>query len=241
APLRDLLAERGAQPVELPAIEMREPDSWSAVDAAAERLSEFDFLLFTSANGVRRFMARLRAGGRDARDLKGIAIGAIGPGTAAELEKNGVRADFVPAEYRAEGLLEALNQRRLEGKAVLIPRAREARDLLPNVLRERGARVEVVETYRVVPPRYTPEDLEALLIPPPSVITFTSSSTAKNFAEFPISAQLRERLAGVKIASIGPVTSGTLRDLGMSVDIEANVSTIPGLVEAIERHFGFQI
>lgn len=238
ADLRDLLAERGAQPVELATIEMRDPDSWAALDGAIERLGEFNFLLFTSANGVRKFIARLRACGFDARHLHGVEIGAIGPGTAAELEKNGVRADILPEEYRAEGLLEALEGRDLTGKSVLVPRAGEARNLLPQALCERGARVEVIEAYRVVAPHYSPEDLEAALAPPPGVITFTSSSTAKNFAALPFPAALREQLALAKIASIGPITSETLRALGMSVDIEAQESTILGLVEAIEGYFG---
>lgn len=237
APLRDALAERGAEAVGIPSIEIRNPDSWETMDSAIGRLNEFDYLLVTSVNGVRNFLARLRACELDARALKGIEIGAIGPATAAEFARSGIRVDFVPEDYRAEGLLEVLGKRDLAGKSFLIPRARVARDLVPRALCDRGARVEVVPAYSVVPPEYRPEELEALLTPPPSVITFTSSSTATNFFQLPIPPQVRERLAAAKIASLGPITSATVRELGMKVDIEAEKSTIEGLVEAMEAHF----
>jgi uroporphyrinogen III methyltransferase / synthase len=238
ASICDALAERGAQPVELPMIEVRDPDSWEPLDDAIRRLTEFDYLLVTSVNGVRNFLARLAASGKkDVRDLKGIQIGAIGPATAAELARSGVRADFVPAEYRAEGLLSVLGQRELRGKAFFIPRARVARDLVPRVLAERGSRVEVVEAYRVEMPTLRPEEVHALLTPTPDVITFTSSSTASNFSRLQLSPHLRQKLASAKIASIGPVTSETLRALGMTVDIEGKESTLPGLLAAIESYF----
>ena len=237
ASLKDALAERGAQPVELPTIEVRDPDSWEALDHAIQRLEEFDYLLVTSVNGVRRFLSRLAGCGRDVRDLKGIQIGAIGPATAAEFGRSGVRVDFVPAEYRAEGLLAVLGQRDIPGRSFLIPRARVARDLVPRVLEERGSRVEVVEAYHVAMPSLRPEEVDGLLTPVPDVLTFTSSSTASNFTQLPLSPQLRKSLTSAKIASIGPVTSEALGTLGMKVDIEAKESTIAGLVAAIEAHF----
>ncbi|HEX5483569.1 MAG TPA: uroporphyrinogen-III synthase, partial [Terriglobia bacterium] len=237
AVLRQALAERGAQAVEIPTIELRNPDSWEPLDSAIRRLEEFDFLLVTSANGVRKFLVRLGACGRDVRDLKGIEIGAIGPATAAEFERTGVRVDFVPGDYRAEGLVESLEGRELKGKSFLIPRARVARDLVPRTLEERGARVEVVEAYYAAAPEYATEDLDALLIPPPDVVTFTSSSTAANFNNLPFSEKTRAALASAKIVSIGPITSETLRSLGTRVDIEAKESTIPGMVAALEEFF----
>ncbi|MGH9451192.1 MAG: uroporphyrinogen-III C-methyltransferase [Terriglobia bacterium] len=237
APLSDMLIERGAQPVEIPTIELHDPPSWEPADAAIRRIEQFDCLLVTSANGVRKFMARVAAAGRDARCLKGVEIGAIGPATAAEFSHYGVRVDFTALEYRAEGLLDALADRDVSRKSFLIPRARVARDLVPRVLRERGARVEVVEAYYAAAPDYRPDDLEALLTPTPHVITFTSSSTAKNFRRLPIPPGLHPKLQNVRIASIGSVTSETLRGLGMKVDIEAVESTIPGLVEAMEDYF----
>jgi uroporphyrinogen III methyltransferase / synthase len=240
ASLREALAERGAEAVEMPMIEIRNPDSWEPLDSAIRRLADFDYLLVTSVNGVRNFMGRLTASGRDVRELKGIEIGAIGPATAAELACSGVRADFVPLEYRAEGLLEVLGERDLKGKAFLIPRARVARDVVPRVLGERGARVEVVEAYQVEMPSFQPEEVHGLLTPVPDVITFTSSSTATNFSRLQLNPQLRQKLNSAKTASIGPVTSQTLRALGMTVDIEAKESTVSGLISAIESYFGVE-
>jgi uroporphyrinogen III methyltransferase/synthase len=237
APLRDALLERGAVAIDIPTIELRQPDSWESLDRAIRRLEEFDYLLVTSANGVHRFLERLSLCGRDVRDLKGIQIGAIGPATAAEFAASGVRVDFIPTEYRAEGLVTVLGERDLKGKSILIPRARVARDLVPRVLAERGARVEVVEAYQVGIPAYRPEELDALLKPPPDLVTFTSSSTAINFSKLPISPHVRQKLASAKIASIGPVTSETVRSLGMEVSVEAQESTVPGLLAAIEAYF----
>lgn len=238
--LRQMLVERGAQAVDLPCIEIRDPDSWGPLDGAIRRLGEFDFLLLTSVNGVEKFMGRLEACGLDARGLKGITAGAIGPATAAGLARHGIRADFVPAEYRAEGLIEELEKHELRGKRFLIPRARVARDLVPSALQEKGARVEVVEAYWAAPPVYRPDELEALLYPAPHVITFTSSSTATNFFSLPIPGEARQSLAGALIASIGPVTSATLVKLGLKVDIEAAESTVEGLVAALEKYFQTQ-
>jgi uroporphyrinogen III methyltransferase/synthase len=235
--LREALVELGAEVIELPTIEIRDPASWESFDGAIRRLEEFHYLLVTSANGARSFLARLRACGRDVRDLKGLTIGAIGPATAAEFAKTGIRVDFIPAEYRAEGLLEALAGHDLRGKSFLIPRAKVARDLVPRVLTERGARVEVVEAYETVTPEFPAEELERLLSPPPDVITFTSSSTATNFAKLFGDRPLKEVLRGTTVASIGPITSETIRKLGLEVTVETKESTIPGLVEAVKEYF----
>ena len=235
--LREELAALGAEVIEIPTIEIRPPDSWEPLDAAIRRLEEFHYLLVTSANGVRNFLARLAASGRDVRALKGLTIGAIGPATAAEFARTGVKVDLLPTEYVAEGLLAALGDRDLRGKAFLIPRARVARDLVPRVLEERGARVEVVEAYQTVMPEISPEELARLLTPPPDAITFTSSSTATNFAKLLGENRLAETLRGAAIASIGPITSQTLRKLGLTVTLEAQESTMAGLVQAIRDHF----
>jgi len=235
--LREKLAALGAEVIEIPTIEIRPPDSWEPLDAAIRRLEKFDYLLATSANGVRNFLARLAACGRDVRDLKGLTIGAIGPVTAAELAGAGVKVDLLPSEYVAEGLLAALGDCDLRGKAFLIPRARAARDLVPRVLKERGARVEVVEAYQTVAPDISAEELARLLTPPPDVITFTSSSTATNFAKLVGEDRLGQTLHGVVIASIGPVTSETLRKLGLTVTLEAHESTMAGLAKALQEYF----
>ena len=235
--LCEALQELGAETVTIPTIEIRDPESWEPLDRAIRRLEEFDYLLVTSVNSVRNFLVRLTARGRDVRDLKGLTIGAIGPSTAAEFTRTGIKVDFIPREYHAEGLLEALADRDLNGKAFLIPCAKLARDLVPRVLAERGARVQVVEAYQTVTPQFRPGELQGMLNPAPHAITFTSSSTVNHFAKLLGNRPIAEVLAGVVIASIGPITSGTIRKFGMKVDLEAKESTIPGLVRALAEHF----
>ena len=234
---REQLAALGAEVIEIPTIEIRPPASWEPLDTAIGRLEEFNYLLVTSANGVRYFLERLSASGRDIRALKGLMIGAIGPATAAEFARTGVKVDLLPTAYVAEGLLAALEGHDLRGKAFLIPRARVARDLVPRVLEERGARVHVVEAYQTVMPEISSEELARLLTPPPDVITFTSSSTATNFTRLLGENRVAETLRGAAIASIGPITSQTLRQLGLTVTLEAQESTMSGLVKAIRDHF----
>jgi len=237
ASLREALEELGAEVIEIPTLEIRPPASWEPLDSAIRRLEEFDYLLVTSANGVRNFLSRLKACGRDVRDLKGLRIGAIGPATAAEFARVGIRVDFLPREYRAEGLLEALGDRDLKGKRFLIPRAKVARDLLPRMLAKRGARVEVVEAYETRAPQVDADALEQLLKPRPDAITFTSSSTVTHFAQLFGDRAFSEVLRNVTIASIGPVTSETIRKLGLAVTVEAPESTVPGLVRALQEYF----
>lgn len=228
----------GAEAIEIPAIEIRDPRSWQPMDNAIGRLEEFDYLVFTSANGVRKFLGRLEPCGRDVRDLKGIQIGAIGPGTAAELATTGIRVDFMPNQFRAEGLIQRLKAVDVRGKAFLIPRAKVARDILPQTLKERGARVEVVEAYETVQPPFAPGELEQLLTPAPDAVTFTSSSTATNFLKLLETHHLSGTLENTAIASIGPITSETVRSHGLEVMIEAAESTVAGLVQALQDYFG---
>jgi uroporphyrinogen III methyltransferase/synthase len=235
--LREPLTALGAEVIEIPTIEIRDPASWQPLDSAIRRLEEFDYLLVTSANGARNFLRRLEACGRHVRDLQGLIIGAIGPATAEEFVKSGVKVDLTPRAYVAEGLLEALADRGLRGKAFLIPRAKVARDVVPRVLMEKGGRVEVVEAYETVVPQLPVGELQRLLTPPPDLITFTSSSTASNFAKLAGDNKVAELLRAVAIASIGPITSQTIRKLGLTVTIEARESTTPGLVRAIRDHF----
>jgi len=191
-------------------------------------------------NGVLSFLARLRACGGDVRNLAGLQVGAIGPATAAALAQAGVRVDFVPKEYRAEGLLESLSNHDVQDKTFLIPRAKVARDLVPRVLKERGAGVEVVEAYETVAPSLPPGEIDRLLKPRPHAITFTSPSTVSNLAKLMGEERMPEALAGIALASIGPVTSDTVQKLGLDVSIEAKESTIPGLVDAIQEYFALR-
>ena len=232
--LREPLEQLGAEVIEIPTIEIRNPDSWAPLDGAIARIEEFDFLILTSVNGVEKLLERLKACGCETSALTGLEVGAIGPATAAALERAGVQVDFVAREYRAEGLVEALEGRDLVGKAFLIPRAKIARDLVPRVLAERGAHVEVVEAYHTILPTLPVEVVDRLRDRPPDLVTFTSSSTATNFARLIEEHNLMAQ-ASVKAASIGPVTSETARRLGFDVIVEAARSTIPGLVDAITK------
>ena len=235
--LADRLAALGAQVISIPTIEIRDPESWEPLDEAIRRLEEFDFLLATSANGVRNFLARLRACGRSIGDLDRLEIGAIGPVTAREFSRAGVSVGFIPREYRAEGLLQVLGSRDLRNKGFLIPRAKVARDLVPRTLTEMGARVSVVEAYETVRPSFSSGELDRLLTPPPDMITFTSSSTASNFVAILGEPRAREVLSAAAVASIGPITSETLRALGARVAVEAKESTMAGLADAIKEYF----
>jgi uroporphyrinogen III methyltransferase/synthase len=221
--MTERLRELGADVVELPAIEIRPPADPAPLDAAIARLESYDWLIFTSANGVRRFLDRLDASGRDLRALR-AKLCAIGPATRAAIEALHLKVDVMGKEYVAEGLLAAFAGRDLRGARVLLPRAAVARDAVPVELARRGALVDVIEAYRTV----APEGL-ALPDPPPDWITFTSSSTAQNL----VAAVGAAALARIRIASIGPVISATARGLGVEVAAEAKVFTADGLVDAI--------
>ena len=182
---------------------------------------------------MEKFFERLDRDG-DVRDLKGIRLGAIGPATAAALQRRGLRPDFVPPEYRAESVIEAMLQLGVEGSRVLIPRAREAREILPEKLAAAGARVEVVTAYETVLDDTGAEEMRDMLSAGEiDIITFTSSSTVKNFVTLLDGFDLSGLPASVTIACIGPVTAGTARDLGLRVDMVAEEFTIPGLVQTL--------
>jgi len=220
--LSDKLRAMGADALEFPVIELQPPADPGPLDRAIPNLSDYDWMVFTSVNGVRYFMDRLDASPYDLRRLR-ARICAIGPSTRRAVESLHLKVDLMPAEYVAESLVAAFSGIDLSGMRVLIPRAAVARDIIPVELRKLGAIVDVVETYRNVVPA-TPAK-----IPKPDWITFTSSSTVKNYIEI----AGRDSLDGVRIASIGPVTSETARSLGLTVDVEAKPYTIDGLISAL--------
>ena len=233
------LQQLGAIPVEFPTIKVTDPaDGFAALDAAiagirADDGPHYDWTVFTSVNGVEKFFERLMATG-DVRDLKGIRLGAIGPATAAALERRGLKIDFVPPEYRAESVVEGLLKLGVKGSRVLIPRAKEAREVLPEKLAEAGADVEVVAAYETILDDSAAAGMKDMLLNGEiDIITFTSSSTVKNFVELLDGFDFSALSANVTIASIGPVTADTARDLGLRVDMVAEDYTIPGLVTAI--------
>jgi len=217
----------GAEVVELPAIRFESRIESEEVRRAIAEIEAYSLICLTSPNGVRLLFEALRAAGRDARALAGATVAAIGPGTEAALTRHGIDADVVPEKFVAEALLEALGATEVEGRRVLIPRAAEARDVLPEGLRERGAEVDDVALYETVREEPAPDAIEAA--GRADYVTFTSSSTVRNLA-----AALGGRFPdGARVISIGPVTSEAAREAGLTVHAEAERHDIGGLVEAL--------
>jgi uroporphyrinogen-III synthase len=228
------LRRLGATVIEIPFIEIRKPRSFQALDSALQKINEYDWLILTSVNGVEALWTRMGKLHLHKRMLKHLRVAAIGPATKKAIEQGGIKVDVVPKEYVAESVVRSL-RRRVKGKRVLLVRAKVARDVIPRELREAGARVDVVEAYETVVPQSSRARLRAVLKNGrlrPQVVTFSSSSTVRNFVAL-LGGSRRSGLSSILTASIGPVTSSTLRELGLQVDIEAEEYTIPGLVEAI--------
>lgn len=236
--LSSALEKFGAQVIEIPFIEIRKPRSFQLFDQALRNISEYDWLILTSVNGVHALAARMKRLRISSSSLRHLQIAAIGPATREAIEKLGLKVAIVPEKYIAESVVKSLRGK-VSGTRVLLARAKVARDVIPRELRKMGARVDVVEAYETVVPESSRRRVSALIKNPkrrPHIITFTSSSTVKNFVELlGGSTRVSAVLDGIKLASIGPVTSATLRELGLRVDIEANEYTIPGLVRAIAR------
>jgi uroporphyrinogen III methyltransferase / synthase len=224
------LRSLGADAIQFPVISIEPPEDSGALDRAIGQLALYDWLIFTSVNGVRFFMDRLDRSEHDLRSFK-ARICAIGPATRQAIENLHLKVDLMPAEYVAESVVELFRSERLPGKRVLLPRAAVARDVIPTELTKLGAHVEVVEAYRNVIPENSTEHAHEIFgaAKKPDWITFTSSSTITNC----IAIAGREALEGVRIASIGPVTSQTAREHGLRVDTEAKQFTLDGLLQAI--------
>jgi uroporphyrinogen-III synthase len=234
------LRKLGAEVLEIPFIEIRKPLSFQPLDNALKNLPVYDWLILTSVNGVDALWERLCKLDLKKKSLRHLNIAAIGPATKKASEKRGLKVNVVPEEYVAESVVKSL-RKQVEGKRILLVRAKVARDVIPRELRKAGAVVDVVEAYETVVPPSSRARLRAALknsSKRPDVITFTSSSTVKNFvALLGPSGRARSRkdarLEGITLASIGPVTSATLRELKLGVDVEARQYSIPGLVQAI--------
>jgi uroporphyrinogen III methyltransferase/synthase len=237
--LSRLLSEAGAEPVECPTIQIVPPASWAELDEAIADLRNCQWLVFTSVNGVKPFMERLQRKGLDGRAVAGLRLGCIGPRTAEALAAHGLRADVIPAEYQAEGLIEVMKTAGVKGQRVLIPRAAVAREILPEQLRELGADVRVVTAYRTVVPSVEADRVkEQLRTRALHVLTFASSSTVRNFAGlFGGRDDVRQATAGAVVACIGPITAKTAAEEGLTVSITAAENTIPALVEAIVQYY----
>jgi uroporphyrinogen III methyltransferase/synthase len=231
--LAEPLEALGAETLFVPVIEIADAAESSSLEQAIQNLNDYDWVIFTSVNGVRHFVEALDRSDRDLRALK-AKLCAIGPATRAAVETLHLRVDVMPEEYVAESLVEALAREDLKGKRILLPRAAVARDLVPVMLGERGAIVDVVEAYRTIIPANAAVRAKEALARKPDWITFTSSSTVRNL----LAVTGREALGGIKVASIGPVTSATAGAAGLTVDVEADPHTIEGLVEAVVTHMG---
>jgi uroporphyrinogen III methyltransferase/synthase len=232
----ECLQAQGARVIHFPTIRIVPPASWEACDAAIAHIEDYQWIVFTSANGVRSFFARLDEAGRDIRDLKGVRLGAIGPVTASTVESLGLRVDLVPDAYLSEGVVRAFENCDLHGARILLPRAEVARDVLPEGLSKQGAQVEAVVVYRTVGSGRNRKELDAYLAKGlVDVLSFTSPSTFTHFLE--IMGRDFVPPPAVRIAAIGPVTAAALTRAGWPVHILQETYTIPGLVEAMETHF----
>jgi uroporphyrinogen III methyltransferase/synthase len=238
ASLARAIEELGGDVIEFPTIEIQPAADPEQLDQAAKNLKRYDWLIFTSANAVEIFLHRMARLKIDARELAAKQIAAIGPETAKRLAAAGIKQCLVPASYRAEGILDMLRPQAMHGKRVLIPRAAKAREVLPESLRQWGAEVDVVETYRTVVAKVDPRKLkERLRRREIDMVTFTSSSTVANFAKLFDGERLAGILGKTPVACIGPITEHTVEELGGVVAVSAQEFTIPGLVSAMVEYF----
>ncbi len=233
----ELLYLNGAEPIEFPTIQVIPPDSWDELDKVIDEIRGFEWIIFTSVNGVKYFFERLKRKG-DLRLLHGVKICAIGPQTATEIQGHGLIADLIPKEYRAEAIIEEMGREGIAGKSILLPRAEIAREILPQELSRMGARVKVVSAYKTIKPVEDLEMVRGLLKNKEiSAITFTSSSTVKNFLEMFNEGEVLGLIDGTAVACIGPITAKTAEDLGIRTDIMPLKYTMPDLTEAIVNYF----
>ena len=233
--LSERLERLGAEAHEFPTIEIRPPEDFRPLDEAIRDLDSFGWLIFTSVNGVEAFVDRLGYHGLDLRAVpRGAKVAAIGPATAQRVREIGLRVDVVPEEFRAEALIESIAGASLSGQRILIPRARVAREILPQKLREAGAEVVVAPAYESVPSSEGKERLaKRLEAGEVDCVTFTASSTVENFVRAFGAREAARLLAETRVACIGPITAETARGHGIRVDAEAREYTIPGLIEAV--------
>jgi uroporphyrinogen III methyltransferase/synthase len=236
--LVEQIEKAGGEVIELPTIEIQPPESFAAFDAAVKSIEQYDWLIFTSVNSIAPFLERLRVCGKTVESVHSLQVGAIGPETAKRLASAGITASLVPERYQAEGILDAVKPEAMKGKRVLIPRAAEAREILPETLRAWGATVDVVIAYRTALPSVDTAPLAELLRQRKvDVITFTSSSTVKNFVRLFGGKNLAEIAVESAIACIGPITARTVEQAGGRPEIVAAEFTINGLTRAIIAHF----
>ncbi|MBD0372283.1 MAG: uroporphyrinogen-III synthase [Pyrinomonadaceae bacterium] len=239
-PFAAALEAYGARVISCPTIEIVEPESFAALDEAIQNLYGYDWLIFTSVNGVDFFLRRLNHLGHNVSELDELKVCAIGEATAERLREASIHVDLVPEEFKAEGVFSALEKfiggrDAFQGQNFLIPRAAQARDYLPRALEAAGARCDVVPVYRTVAPQDTEKRRVEALLAGGAVdcITFTSSSTVRNFAELFDTTDLSSLLAGVEVACIGDITASTAAEYGLQTDIQPAEFTTEALARAI--------
>lgn len=243
ADLQSLLERYGADVIVCPTIEIREPDNYERLDEALDHLYGYDWLIFTSTNGVEFFLKRLTNRGLPISDLDDIKVCAIGQRTADKLHDAHVHVDLVPSQSTAEGVFAALSEfaggdQHLRGLNVLLPRAAVGRDYLPRALEQAGARVDVVTTYQtVVPENFDRGKLGAMLAGSGDCIAFTSPSTIKNLAKLFDTHDLGSTLPGMAVACIGSVTAEAAAEYGLHVDIQPHDFTTKDLAQAIADYY----
>jgi len=230
--LSEGLRTRGAEPVEVPVLEIQPPADLAPLDRALRELDTYDWLILTSANTVRAI-----AWSNLLDKISGLKVAAVGEATAAAARQGGLPVAVVPETYVAEALVDCLADQ-VAGKRILLARAEIARDVIPDALRAAGAAVDVVDAYRNGLPSAAPELLRAALEKGIDAATFTSSSSVTHLADAARAAGIAFPFAGVRAVSIGPITSQTLRELGWEPAAEATASDIPGLIDTVGRVLG---
>ncbi len=233
------LSDLGAECLEYPTIKVVPADDVTPLNDAIEHLSDYDWIIFTSVNGVKFFFAHLFDGDKDVRIISHLRTAAIGPATADKLLEYGLKSDIIPKAYRAEAVIDAFRREKLKGKKILLPRAKEARPVLPVELRKMGAEVDEVTAYLTEKVQENADELiKQLEDKTIDLITFTSSSTVTNFKALLPQDKFKQLIKGIVIASIGPITTDTAKELGFEVHITAESYTIPGLCKAILQYYG---
>ncbi|MEA3279976.1 MAG: uroporphyrinogen-III C-methyltransferase [Thermodesulfobacteriota bacterium] len=233
-----LLSDLGAECLECPTIKVVPPDDWKPLDTAIKNIATYDWLVFTSVNGVSIFFKRLFENKMDVRAFGNLRTASIGPATAKRMFDFGLTSDIVPNSYRAESVIEAFANEDIRGKRILLPRAKEARPILPVELAKMGAEVDEITAYCTKEVRDNADLLLSRLEEGTiDLITFTSSSTVKNFHALIPPEKFNDMMQGVTVAAIGPITADTAKELGLDVHIIAKSFTIPGLCDAILQYY----
>jgi len=235
ADFADQLSLYGAEVVRLPAIKIIPPPDFSDLDRAITHVEQYHTIIFTSVNGVQSFYHRLRQLGHDVRILKGISLCAIGPKTGQAISDIGLLSDFIPAEYTAEGIIEELKKRGIAGKRFLLPRAMQAREVLPEFIINNEGQIDVVTAYQAIAP-YENEMEKILQKGPIDMLTFASASTVRNFMNR-ISPKIRESISKSAVACIGPITAQAAQECGLSVDLVPKEYTFHALTASIVQYF----